>query len=127
MQAESSLPDLRRNASFRVFDGVSRFWISDCLIIDFGYPSHSGLQSLQRDTPSVPTSKWLSLWRHVKPLEGFIQVAAIPKMAAEDTSILVGNINGEKTAVPVPKGSLIQLNVAGLHYNRAHFLSTFSL
>jgi len=46
-------------------------------------------------------------------------------MAAEDTSILVGNINGEKTAVPVPKGSLLQLNVAGLHYNRAHFFLPF--
>jgi len=34
MQAEGSLPDLRRNASFRVFDGVSRLSIADSLIID---------------------------------------------------------------------------------------------
>ena len=50
----------------------------------------------------------------------------IPKIAAEDTSILVGNINGEKTAVPIPKGSLIQIDTAGLHYNRTTSLFVFS-
>jgi hypothetical protein len=39
-------------------------------------------------------------------------------MAAEDTSLTVGNVDGGTTTFPVPSGMQIDLHVAGLHYNR---------
>jgi len=46
------------------------------------------------------------------------QVAAIPKVAAQDTTLTVSNTNGGKTTFPVPSGTQVELHVAGLHYNR---------
>jgi hypothetical protein len=46
-------------------------------------------------------------------------VTIIPKESATDTTIVVGNEAGESVAVPIPKGTKIDINVAGLHYNRA--------
>ena len=42
----------------------------------------------------------------------------IPKVAAEDTTLTVGNSVGGRTTFPVASGTEIGLNVAGLHYNR---------
>jgi hypothetical protein len=46
------------------------------------------------------------------------QVTGIPKVAAEDTTLTVSNVNGEKTTFPVPSGTHVELHAPGLHYNR---------
>jgi hypothetical protein len=46
------------------------------------------------------------------------QVALIPKIAAEDTTLTVGNVGGGMTTFPVPSGMQIDIHVPGLHYNR---------
>lgn len=42
----------------------------------------------------------------------------IPKVAAEDTTLTVSNAVGGRTTFPVVSGTEIELNIAGLHYNR---------
>jgi hypothetical protein len=51
------------------------------------------------------------------------QVSLIPKIAAEDTTLTVGNVDGGMTAFPVPSGTQIDIHVPGLHFNRT--LSSF--
>ena len=51
------------------------------------------------------------------------QVPFIPKVAAQDTSLTVSNVDGRKTTFPVPSGAEVDIHVAGLHYNRT--LSVF--
>jgi hypothetical protein len=46
------------------------------------------------------------------------QAAVIPKVAAQDTTLAVDNVNGGKTSFPVPSGTQIVIHVHGLHYNR---------
>jgi hypothetical protein len=46
------------------------------------------------------------------------QAAVIPKVAAQDTTLTVSNVNGGKTTFPVPSGTQVELHVPGLHYNR---------
>ncbi|PPQ93732.1 hypothetical protein CVT25_013072 [Psilocybe cyanescens] len=50
-------------------------------------------------------------------LRMFPPVTGIPKEAAEDTSISVGNSSGKQTTVPIPKGADITISTVGLHYN----------
>ena len=50
------------------------------------------------------------------------KVSGIPKFAAEDTSLVTGNIHGEKTTVPVPKGTDIVIDTPGIHYNRTYLV-----
>ncbi|KAF8897050.1 cytochrome P450 [Gymnopilus junonius] len=50
-------------------------------------------------------------------LRMFPPVTGIPKMAAEDTSLLATNANGGQTRVPIPKGTDITISTPGLHYN----------
>ncbi|KAJ3484829.1 hypothetical protein NLI96_g5370 [Meripilus lineatus] len=50
-------------------------------------------------------------------LRMFPPVPGIPKYSAEDTVLPMTNSFGEKVLVPVPKGSNIILQTAGLHYN----------
>ena len=52
----------------------------------------------------------------------YSQVSAIPKEAAEDTSLTVLNADGGKTTFPIPAGTEIELHVPGLHYNRTSSL-----
>ncbi|KAH6907559.1 cytochrome P450 [Coprinopsis sp. MPI-PUGE-AT-0042] len=47
----------------------------------------------------------------------FPPVTGILKVAAEDTTLTIGNQLGEKTTVPVPKGTRVTIDTAGLHYN----------
>ena len=47
-----------------------------------------------------------------------LQALGIPKVAAEDTSIVAGNIHGEKKAIPILKGTGIVIDVVGTHFNR---------
>lgn len=49
--------------------------------------------------------------RHVPP------VVFIPKTAAEDTTLTVTNSQGHKVVVPIPKGTLMGIDTAGLHHN----------
>ncbi|KAH8979832.1 cytochrome P450, partial [Lactarius akahatsu] len=51
-------------------------------------------------------------------LRMFPPVASIPKHAAEDTSLTVGNADGGETTFPIPSGTLVKFHVLGLHYNR---------
>jgi hypothetical protein len=46
------------------------------------------------------------------------QVTLIPKVAAEDTTLIVSNAAGGRATFPVPSGTEIELDVGGLHYNR---------
>ena len=46
------------------------------------------------------------------------QVTGIPKIVAEDTSIVASNIRGEKKTIPILKGTDIVLDTPGIHYNR---------
>ncbi|KAF8801152.1 cytochrome P450 [Phlegmacium glaucopus] len=50
-------------------------------------------------------------------LRMFPPALAIPKVSAEDTSLATTNIHGEKTIVPVPKGTGIVIDTPGIHYN----------
>ena len=49
-----------------------------------------------------------------------LQALGIPKVAAEDTSIVAGNIHGEKKAIPILKGTGIVVDIVGTHYNRTY-------
>ena len=53
------------------------------------------------------------------------QATGIPKVAAEDTSIVAGNDRGEKKAIPILKGTGIFIDIIGTHYNRTYLV--FSL
>jgi hypothetical protein len=46
------------------------------------------------------------------------KVPDIPKMAAEDTTLMASNRDGTKTSIPVPAGTMLTLHVPGIHYNR---------
>lgn len=48
----------------------------------------------------------------------FPPVHSIPKSVAEDTTITVTNVAGERTTIPMPRGSSISMHIPGLHYNR---------
>jgi hypothetical protein len=45
------------------------------------------------------------------------QVPLIPKVAAEDTTLSVSNVDGGMTTFPVSSGTEIDIHVPGLHYN----------
>ena len=53
-----------------------------------------------------------------RPIPYGDQVTAIPKVAAQDTTLTVNNADGGMTTFPVPSGTEIELHVPGLHYNR---------
>ena len=42
----------------------------------------------------------------------------VPKITAEDTTIVAGNIHGEKISIPVLKGTNIIIDIVATHYNR---------
>nr|BAL05166.1 cytochrome P450 [Phanerodontia chrysosporium] len=50
-------------------------------------------------------------------LRMFPPVNSIPKSVAEDTAITITNADGERTTVPMPRGSSISIHTPGLHYN----------
>jgi hypothetical protein len=45
-------------------------------------------------------------------------VTGIPKVAAEDTSIVASNIRGEKKTIPILKGTTLVIDTCGVHFNR---------
>ncbi|KAH9998677.1 cytochrome P450 [Russula vinacea] len=50
-------------------------------------------------------------------LRMFPPVTNVPKVAAQDTTLTVDNIDGGRTTFPVPSGMQIDIHVAALHYN----------
>jgi len=50
-------------------------------------------------------------------LRMFPPVPLIPKISAEDTTLVTTNAEGEKIVLPVPAGTVVDLRVAALHYN----------
>ena len=50
------------------------------------------------------------------------QATAVVKVAAEDTSIVAGNIHGEKKSIPIVKGTDFVINIIGTHYNRTYLV-----
>ena len=50
------------------------------------------------------------------------QATLVIKAATEDTSIVAGNINGEKKSIPIAKGTDIVIDILGTHYNRTYLV-----
>lgn len=46
-------------------------------------------------------------------------MVAIPKIAVEDTSLVIQDNVGDPHTFPVPAGAVIMLNAAGMQRNRA--------
>ncbi|KAJ3514323.1 hypothetical protein NLJ89_g2441 [Agrocybe chaxingu] len=81
-------------------------------------------QHIKSTIPSdrLPTYEEMPLLTHsmavfYETLRLFPPVAAIPKFAAEDTTLSATDSKGVKITVPVPKGTDITIAVPGLHYN----------
>ena len=68
--------------------------------------------------PPVRTS-YISSQTHDNPTS---QVTGIPKVVAEDTSLVIGNIHGDKKTLPVPQGTRLVISTTGLHYNRKYWI-----
>ena len=80
----------------------------------FDRVARSGLQSIRRIRSPI-----VRLFEYVPTRsQQYDQVASIPKVAAQDTTLTVNNIDGGKTTFPVPSGTEIYLQVPGLHFNR---------
>ncbi|KAH7923074.1 cytochrome P450 [Leucogyrophana mollusca] len=58
-----------------------------------------------------------SLAVFLESLRMFAPVTGVPKSSAEDTSLVVTDVNGEKRTVSIPQGTAMTLDVVGLHYN----------
>ncbi|KAE9391410.1 cytochrome P450 [Gymnopus androsaceus JB14] len=70
----------------------------------------------------LPTYEEMPLFTHsmavfYETMRLYPPVNGIPKYSAEDTSLTLTNAAGEKRILPVPKGTSIELNAVGLHYN----------
>ena len=55
------------------------------------------------------------------------QATGIPKVAAEDTSLVAGNIHGEKKSIPISKGTEFVIDIIGTHYNRTYLVFSWCL
>ncbi|KII87602.1 hypothetical protein PLICRDRAFT_54684 [Plicaturopsis crispa FD-325 SS-3] len=70
----------------------------------------------------LPTYEEMPLLSHSmavfnETLRMFPPVTGIPKQSAEDTVLTASNASGQTKQVPVPQGTGIVINTAGLHYN----------
>ncbi|KAJ3552189.1 hypothetical protein NM688_g4282 [Phlebia brevispora] len=66
------------------------------------------------------------LWPYsTRRFDSFLQLSAVPKYAAEDTTLVTKNAAGDNVIVPVPNGSEITIHVPGLHYN--HYVCSPSI
>ncbi|KAJ7917508.1 cytochrome P450 [Mycena leptocephala] len=80
------------------------------------------IKSLMPDRNRLPTYDEMNSFKYsmavfYETLRMFPPVNNIPKMSAEDTSIVVGNSDGATTAIPCPTGTYINIHTPGLHYN----------
>ncbi|KAK0239242.1 cytochrome P450 [Armillaria nabsnona] len=69
-----------------------------------------------------PTYEEMPLFTHsvaifYETLRLFPPAALIPKMSAEDTVLVSTNEAGERRTIPVPQGTIVNIDVVGLHYN----------
>ncbi|KAK0438005.1 614/534 cytochrome P450 [Armillaria borealis] len=69
-----------------------------------------------------PTYEEMPLFTHsvavfYEALRLFPPVTLIPKMSIEDTVLVSTNKAGERKTIPVPQGAILDVDVAGLHYN----------
>ncbi|KAN0113944.1 Cytochrome P450 [Russula decolorans] len=83
------------------------------------YQQIKGVMSSLNGMPAYEDMSRLtqSLAVFYETLRLFPPVTGIPKIAAQDTTLTVSNVNGEKTTFPVPSGTQVELHVPGLHYN----------
>ncbi|KIK59170.1 hypothetical protein GYMLUDRAFT_684483 [Collybiopsis luxurians FD-317 M1] len=70
----------------------------------------------------IPTYEEMPLLTHTmavlyETVRMYPPVTDIPKYSAEDTSLTISNPAGEKRILPIPRGTRITINIAGLHYN----------
>jgi hypothetical protein len=112
--------DLCGHASFNSIPGVRNYGSKNnqpLLITELSCSSviYEALRMFPPVRPPFPSSTDLKLMTILTE-----QGPGIPKIAAEDTSLVIGNIHGEKKTVPVPKRTHITIDVAGLHYNRTY-------
>ncbi|KAJ6462196.1 cytochrome P450 [Mycena sanguinolenta] len=80
------------------------------------------IKSLMPDPNRLPTYDEMNSFKYsmavfYETLRMFPPVNGIPKMSAEDTSIVVSNSDGATTAIPCPTGTNITIHLPGLHYN----------
>ncbi|KAF8142663.1 cytochrome P450 [Mycena galopus ATCC 62051] len=80
------------------------------------------IKSLIPDQNRLPTYDKMNSFKYsmavfYETLRMFPPVNIIPKMSAEDTSIVVGNSDGATTAIPCPTGTYVTIHTPGLHYN----------
>ncbi|PBK99821.1 cytochrome P450 [Armillaria gallica] len=69
-----------------------------------------------------PTYEEMPLFTHsvavfYETLRLFPPVALISKMSAEDTVLVSTNEAGQRRTIPVPQGTIVNIDVVGLHYN----------
>jgi len=50
-------------------------------------------------------------------LRMFSPVTAVPKQSNQDTTLIVTDTNGEKRTIYVPKDTILNLDMPGVHYN----------
>jgi len=70
----------------------------------------------------IPTYEEMPLFTYSmavfnETLRMFPPVTVIPKVSAEDTTLVAGNAKGERLTVAVPKGCDVSISTPGLHYN----------
>lgn len=70
----------------------------------------------------MPTYEEMNLFTHsmavfYETLRLYPPVTGIPKQCAEDTTLTVSNLAGEKKVIPVPQGTDIVIDTPALHYN----------
>ncbi|THH17554.1 hypothetical protein EW146_g3278 [Bondarzewia mesenterica] len=83
---------------------------------------YQSIKSLMPDPNRLPTYEEMPLFTYsmavfYETLRMFPPVNGIPKFSAEDTSLAVSNINGDKITIPVPQDTNIVIHTPGLHYN----------
>jgi cytochrome P450 len=89
------------------------------------------IKDIMADLNGMPTYEdmnrfTLSLAALYETLRMFPPVPAVPKYAAEDTSLTVDNADGGKTTFPVPSGTEVQLHVPALHYNPKYWKDPYT-
>jgi cytochrome P450 len=86
------------------------------------YQHINGVMSGGSSLNGIPAYEDMSRFTRVlavlyETLRLFPTVTYIPKVAAQDTTLTVRNVDGGETTFPVPSGTEINIHVPGLHYN----------
>ncbi|KIM82712.1 hypothetical protein PILCRDRAFT_7625 [Piloderma croceum F 1598] len=54
-------------------------------------------------------------------LRMFPPAPIVPKISSQDTILKSGNAAGEMTLIPIPKGAVVNMHIAGLHFNSRYW------